>query len=292
MSPNCCCDGPCSPEYPLCSGCSIKWIPRWKIQANIPGETKKQWILTRTSSTSWGYNEGGYGWTLDYNPVTGGYSLQAWFGGYIYTASGTMGSIMTGTLSGGQSYRICSLGINAPKEFVVTISGAKTCWNTGNDYSLGWPNLFWYGIRITGVTPTGNINGTYRVPMTNFSPSWAGGCGDYKLSIGTMHTKHEVTGEQVDWDITIELSSSGKLTPYIYAHGYVPKSWLMYPDWHPQNVLLGFFYLPSNVPVAFCDDTWTETDYTTQCGYAWPIWGGTMTITPVHDDNFTPPTTP
>ena len=269
--------------------CSLKWVPRWRIQCSVPGVAKASWVLTRTGDTRWEYADNDVQWVLTYSTTSPNIVIQLYIGGSQYLTTFNGRPPWSGYING-WAIRICALGVVIPKEYTVTTSGIQpypdyTMLNNPTSCSIN--NLVYFRELLSG-----SLNVTTNLSLLRFyaETSSQRGCGVYRSEpIATVRLSQYGNKDPAVWSVYVQVS--GNNTIDVYAAGGVPDGWLMYWGDPPQTNCTGSIGLFHGTHSDMCDSTVTVDNFYPHCqsGQNNGAYGGHATATPIHNDNWTPP---
>jgi len=183
-------------------------------------------------------------------------------------------------------FRCCAMGATIPKEIIATVSGVSLCPVFTPSTPCHLP-----GLPKCGITISGNVNGTFVVPLNSYWRS--SGCGSHVAEIAKL--RFSVDGNTSEGSVYLSFRYMF-FDVYIYCEFYEYEWWFNPPSpgGFPRYQLVHIFggdgvvcdfpiTVPNRstqgVPGQPCDWTYTGT-----IGHS-----GSLTATPVHDDNWTPP---
>jgi len=266
-------------------------VPRWRIQCQIPGVTKSNWTLTRTGATRWEITDGNIQWVMTYSDTSPNIVIQCYVNGQQYMTTFNGRPVWSGYING-WAIRICAIGVNIPKEYIVTTSDVELC------ASFPVYSAFQQCGPTTGYVisiANGALNGTFTLPQWGNVAS--NGCLSYRTQqpIASIRISMNYVGQnsiQLDVPMYLSVTYSGGNAPFLSLGGTVniPAEWFP-PDVDYPNCSIpvsAAFVSGLSSTVVSCDEPVTLQGGQCSTMFNSVARNGTATVTPIHDDAWTP----
>jgi hypothetical protein len=217
-------------------------------------------------------------WTITL--MSGGYSWRYQGNGAPPISGNLYSEFATPPAPTNIPFRLCALGVTTPKEYTITISGLQLCY---------------IDVMVTGVVMStvdsivsGSLNGTWTLPVA-FNRTT--GCGGYSAEIAVIKFVNSYTGCSFVGHVYLQVSPSGSGGMLMYIQFFRNEVEQCFThDWMFSPVMtygLFSFATPSD---GLCDSTHNLQNTMTDCiGWNFSMTkNGTATVTPIHDDNWSP----
>jgi hypothetical protein len=258
---------------------------------------KSSWVLNRTGDARWEYTDSDIAWVLTYSDTSPNIVIQCYVGGQQYMTTFNGRPVFSGSING-WAIRVCAIGVNIAKEYTITTSGIELCDRPMDDPMVTGGTTMppapgscaaWTPVIVRGLSQ-GSFNGTFTAALVSVA---ANGCGSYSTDVIAKATigRRDAPAELVDWDVRIYIATTG--ASGISLSGPMHPAWLSnFPP--PEEGCRGSL---STFTTAYgnCNESVTINNPNNTCNFPEIFRGnitrnGSMTITPVHDDNWKPPT--
>ena len=315
LSKCCPCDpGPCNNQFPLCASCGYQWIPRFRVQATLPGASRPgQWILTRYGPDTWGYADTAVAWLITYS--AGGspwWTVQLTVGGEVWTyefsgygpSTPLAGYLIgpTGDPPDQLPFRACALGTNIAREYTLTTSGLSLCgdWAATGGHSFTPSGVCAEIMLYVKALLSGSLNGTFVLEYKRTLSGYGrDGCGIYETAapvatvlVGSGVPPWPESNLVYDAYFVLSYVSGGPAAVYLSLRGGIGAGWctLVPPSIPPEMAATAgeFIYLAA-LPSTYCDTASTVDFGARACANGPWLQGGYATVVPSHDDAWLPP---